>query len=216
MNKKGENEAEAFKTDAKAAGLILREKRRSEGLTLAQVQERTTVPSVSYLGSMEAGRIHAGRSKHLPSVAEVLKLTERDLTQITGKPTLEGLADVREVVKLEVQSEWATAPNLDNPADLRNASPLTIATVVGGKWRNDVVGSYRLASDPGIILVVDPQKRDLEVGRHYLTLDPMGHAIVRMVCVQEGESLKLMHGNTVLEQVEGLVMGCILFEARPL
>lgn len=185
------------------------------GLTLAAVSERTTVPSLSYLGSMEAGRIHPARSKHLPSVAQALELTEKDLTRITGKPTLEGTADVREAVQLEIEQNRPTASTVQGSGDLRNAMPLTIASVIAGGWNNGAVGAYRLPADPETILVIDPQQRDLDVNRHYLVLDPMGYAIVRAVCVQDGAALKLLQNDGTI--VDGaVVMGRVLFEAHPL
>ncbi|KEF35513.1 hypothetical protein RDMS_01810 [Deinococcus sp. RL] len=64
------------------AGGLLKERREAKGLTQEQVVDGTTVPSGSYLSNLESGKVNPGRSKHFPSLAAFLGLSEEEIRAI--------------------------------------------------------------------------------------------------------------------------------------
>lgn len=209
--------------DAKEAGKILRDKRKTLGLTLMEVAAKTTVPSHSYLASLEVGRIAIGRSKHLSSLAEVLGLSDHEIANIAGRIPTEGQANLTEAILLKDLKDTAQDEEQDDgqdrttdQSDPRNARRLNFATVLAGNWDHRAITAYTLDADPHEVLVVDPTQQHLEAGRHYLVLDQSGQTFARTQCIQNGEGLRLLRGTTVLEDDTFMMMGRILFEARAL
>lgn len=68
--------------DKFAAGELIRKRREEKGLTQEQVVEATTVPVAAYLSELENGKVSVGRSKHFPSLAAYLGLSEDDVRAI--------------------------------------------------------------------------------------------------------------------------------------
>ena len=68
--------------DKFAAGELIRKRREDKGLTQEQVVEATTVPVAAYLSELENGKVSVGRSKHFPSLASYLNLSEDDIRAI--------------------------------------------------------------------------------------------------------------------------------------
>lgn len=64
------------------AGEFLQKKRLSMGLTAEKVLENTTIPNAPYLSSIERGKVNPGRSKHFPSLARFLRLTQEEIQMI--------------------------------------------------------------------------------------------------------------------------------------
>lgn len=74
-------------------GALLRSRREGLGLSLAQLVEQTTITSPQYLHNLEAGRINAARSKHLPSLARALQLTTQEQAAILGVQVVSAAQD---------------------------------------------------------------------------------------------------------------------------
>lgn len=64
------------------AGALLKKRREERGLTQEQVVDLSTVPNASYLSNIESGNVNPARSKHFPSIAAVLALSEFDIRSI--------------------------------------------------------------------------------------------------------------------------------------
>lgn len=75
--------------DKFAAGDLIRKRREDLGLTQEQVVEATTVPVAAYLSELENGKVSVGRSKHFPSLAKFLKLSEEDVRAISPAAVFE-------------------------------------------------------------------------------------------------------------------------------
>lgn len=159
---------------------------------MAQVKERSTVPNVAYLGSLEAGRNNVARSKHLPSLARALELSEGDLARITGRPMFSASVDVR------------------------HSSRLNRPTVLAGKWNGAQAGAYTLDEAPETILVVDPAQKALVVGQHYVILVSASGEVVRSVSVEAEGKVQVLQGSRVLASDEVIVVGRIVHEGRAL
>lgn len=68
--------------DKYAAGELLKKRREERGYTQEQVVENTTVPVAAYLSELENGKVHVGRSKHFPSLATFLRMSDDDIRSI--------------------------------------------------------------------------------------------------------------------------------------
>lgn len=68
--------------DKYAAGELLKKRREERGYTQEQVVENTTVPVAAYLSELENGKVHVGRSKHFPSLAVFLRMSDDDIRSI--------------------------------------------------------------------------------------------------------------------------------------
>ncbi|WP_104989983.1 helix-turn-helix transcriptional regulator [Deinococcus sp. NW-56] len=187
-----DNLSEKGASSAQENGQLLKRRRLELGLTLTEVTARSTVPTVAYLGSLEAGRNNVAKSKHLPSLARALELSEGDLARVTGRPMLSALVDVRQPTRLNV------------------------ATVVAGGWQGSQAGAYTLDEAPGTVLVVDPAQRALAVGRHYVVLVPATGQVVRSVGVEVEGTVQMLQNSQVLAPDEVQVLGRVVHEGRAL
>lgn len=77
------------------AGRLLKQRREERGLTQEQVVENTTVPNAGYLSNIESGNINPARTKHFPSLAAFLSLSEEDIRSITPLAVFETPASRR-------------------------------------------------------------------------------------------------------------------------
>lgn len=71
------------------AGRLLKQRREERGLTQEQVVENTTVPNAGYLSNIESGNINPARTKHFPSLAVFLSLSEEDIRSINPSAVFE-------------------------------------------------------------------------------------------------------------------------------
>lgn len=208
--------------DPVAAGQLIRQRRVALGLTLAQVVERTTLPSTQYLSGIEAGRTHAGRSRHLPGLVNVLGLTPDEVGQLMGMVTPVDSTDTREQPAADT---WVARP-------LVSAAVLTKSTGVRfyilpdqqGKFPQPRVdirqGVERQTTNPTIILL-DHDQKTLVAGRHYIVRRRQGDGFSshfeRALAVTTTENiLYLVLGDDVLSPEEVVVFGRVISELRAL
>lgn len=71
------------------AGAILRRCREALGLTQEQVIEQAGIPTITQLSEYETGKVSIARSKYLPKLASILKLSEDDVRAINPSAVFE-------------------------------------------------------------------------------------------------------------------------------
>ncbi|GAA3997300.1 hypothetical protein GCM10022631_04820 [Deinococcus rubellus] len=65
------------------AGQLIRARREALGYTQTEVVENTTITVETYVSELENGKVSVGRSKHFPSLARFLKLSEDEIRSIS-------------------------------------------------------------------------------------------------------------------------------------
>lgn len=71
------------------AGAILRHYRESLGMTQEQVIDLAGIPTITQLSEYETGKVSIARSKYLPKLAAVLKMSEEDVRAINPSAVFE-------------------------------------------------------------------------------------------------------------------------------
>ncbi len=71
------------------AGQLVRRRREELKLTQEDVVDNTTIPVTTYVSELENGKVSIGRSKHFPSLAKYLRLSEDDVRAINPSAVIE-------------------------------------------------------------------------------------------------------------------------------
>jgi len=95
------------------AGAFLKKRRLDLGYTADQILQITTVPHAPYLSQIEGGKPNPGRSKHFPSLARALRLTEDEIRRINP--------DLVVVASSEPQTPFQADRLPDPPQSLKEA-----------------------------------------------------------------------------------------------
>ncbi len=110
--------------DKFAAGQLIKRRREELGLTQDQVVENTSIPVATYVSELENGKVNVARSKHFPSLARYLRLSQADIRAINPAAvfapedfSLEDLlSELPESLQETVQEYGKRAPDLLDPA----------------------------------------------------------------------------------------------------
>ncbi|WP_425145839.1 helix-turn-helix domain-containing protein [Deinococcus sp.] len=71
------------------AGHLIRRRREALGYTQDDVVAQTSIPVSTYVSELENGKVSVGRSKHFPSLARFLRLSEADIRAINPSAVIE-------------------------------------------------------------------------------------------------------------------------------
>lgn len=182
---------------AAEAGSILRRKRESLELSLADVVARTTVKSSQYLHNLEAGRINVSRSKHFPSIAQALELSEEQQALILGVRAIGNQSPVH--------SDRPVADVL-NPLEL--VTPLLLGVRRVAAWHHE-----------GEVLVLDQslRSRTPEAGLTYLLLDEAQRRYTIARCVPNNVGgLMLFNEDAAWTPEQAGIVGRVLHRGKNL
>ncbi|ULH14765.1 helix-turn-helix domain-containing protein [Deinococcus sp. KNUC1210] len=100
--------------DKHGAGQLIRQRREALGYTQEDVVAHTSIPVSTYVSELENGKVSVGRSKHFPSLAQFLQLSEADVRAINPAAVIE----VRAGPQAAEQLERDLSPNLARAAEL--------------------------------------------------------------------------------------------------
>lgn len=75
------------------AGALLRAAREQLGLTQDQVVDQAGIPTITQLSEYENGKVNIARSKYLPKLAAILRLTEEDIRSINPSAVFNATSD---------------------------------------------------------------------------------------------------------------------------
>lgn len=176
--------------ERRRAGEVIRARREQLGFTQEQVVRGTTISTESSLSAYESGKLGIGRSKHLPSLAAFLRLTEEHLRQINPSAVIElslppasGKSSGENEVQ-RIESDFIMKPvylmaSAGRPvaemSEVQGISPLPVrrSDLRPGTELFQVVGESMQVGDyggilPGDVVFVDTQDRDAVPERVYV------------------------------------------------
>lgn len=93
---------------------VLKERRKSLGLTLAQIADQVGVTEAT-VQRWESGNIKSVRPEKIAKLSEILQVSPASLMGIGDNSILEAVANATGNKVLMAYSEWLRAPNPDNP-----------------------------------------------------------------------------------------------------
>ena len=100
--------------DKYEAGRLIRQRREALGYTQEDVVAHTSIPVSTYVSELENGKVSVGRSKHFPTLAQFLRLSEADVRAINPAAVIE----VRAVPDAAERLIRELSPNLARAAEL--------------------------------------------------------------------------------------------------